>query len=88
MAQVLRGEVIERLIDYCVRFFSNQFINCLPSKSLYKRSARGIKFAASHNSSGSVLELLKVIFRRETAGSPNRAAVSDVGLHNTRVEGF
>ena len=53
-----------------------------------KRSARSTKFAVSNNSNSSVLRFLKVVFLSDATGSPNRAAVPEISLQNTRVEDF
>ena len=47
-----------------------------------------IKFAVGDYSSSSVLKFLKAGFFNDITVFRNRAAVPEVGLHNTRIESF
>ena len=63
-------------------------VRASPAEFLVKRSARSIKSAVGDNSSSSVLNFLKGAFFGNPTRSPNRAAVPEVELHNTRIESF
>ena len=77
---------MKRLEDHNLRLIANEFFNGLPTQPFDKRSAWGIKAAIRYDSSSTILKLLQPVNFRRTSTTPNRAAVSKVGLNNACVE--
>ena len=76
---------MKRLEDHNLRLIANEFFNGLPTQPFDKRSAWGIKAAIRYDSSSTILKLLQPVNFRRTSTTPNRAAVSKVGLNNGGV---
>ena len=88
MSHVLRSKPINRFIDHQSRILVNKVSNGFPTKTLDERPTWSIKAAVRYNSGGSVLKLLGLINISCATTTPYRAAVSKMGLHNTRVQCF
>ena len=80
ITQVLRSQLIKRLEDHNLRLITNEFFNGLPTQPFDKRSARGIKAAVGYDSGSTILKLLQPVNFCRTGTTPNRTAVSKVGL--------
>ena len=76
----LRGP--KRLEDHNLRLITNEFFNGLPTQPFDKRSARGIKAAIGYDSGSTILKFLQPVNFCRTGTTPNRAAVSKVGLND------
>ena len=88
MAHVLRSKPINRLEDHQSRLLVDKLANGFPTKTPYEWPTWGIKAAVRYNSGSSVLKLLELINISFATTTPYRAAVSKMGLHNTRVQCF
>ena len=88
IAHVLRSKSINRLIDHQSRILVDKFANGFPTKTPNEWPTWGIKASVCYNSGSSVLKLLELINVSCATTAPYRAAVSKMGLHNTRVQHF
>ena len=82
---------MNKLVDHQPRILVDKLANGFPTKAPDKWPTWSIKAAVRYNSGGSVLYLLELINRScatSTPPPPYRAAVSKMGLHNTRVQCF
>ena len=83
---VSRSQLIKRLEDHNLRLITNEFFDGLPTQPFDKRSARGIKAAIGYDSGSTILKFLQPVNFCRTGTTPNRAAVSKVGLNDARVK--
>ena len=88
IAHVMRSKFINRLINHQSRILVDKFANGFPTKTPNEWPTWGIKTVVCYNSGSSVLKLLELINISCATTAPYQAAVSKMGLHNTRVQWF
>ena len=86
IAHVPWSKPINRLVDHQSRILVDKLANGFLTKNPDEWPAWGFKAAFRYNSGSSVLKLLELINISFATTTPYRAAVSKMGLHDTRVQ--